>query len=89
MVDASPAVKNGAENVIWDLSVFYSGIDDPQIDTDMDALEKDVVAFAEQYRGRAACHSRSKNTVCCSRWLLNCITFCTSAPIASSAESVA
>lgn len=54
MVDASPAVKNGAENVIWDLSVFYSGIDDPQIDTDMDALEKDVVAFAEQYRGRVA-----------------------------------
>ncbi|MEM6528266.1 MAG: M3 family metallopeptidase, partial [Chloroflexota bacterium] len=54
MVDATPAVKNGAENVIWDLSVFYSAVNDPQIDADMKALETDINAFADQYRGKVA-----------------------------------
>ncbi|MCB9450163.1 MAG: M3 family oligoendopeptidase [Anaerolineaceae bacterium] len=44
----------GAENVVWDLSVFYSGGDDPAIQRDMDALSADVETFAQKYRGRVA-----------------------------------
>lgn len=44
----------GAEQVVWDLSVFYSGGDDPAIQRDMDSLNSDVEAFAQQYRGRVA-----------------------------------
>jgi oligoendopeptidase F len=44
----------GAENVIWDLSVFYKGIDDPNIQRDMDALTKRVEKFASEYKGRVA-----------------------------------
>lgn len=44
----------GAENVVWDLSVFYSGIDDPMIESDMHKLDGHVDAFATEYRGRVA-----------------------------------
>lgn len=44
----------GAENVIWDLSIFYSGADDPRIQQDMDALNAQADAFAKQYKGRVA-----------------------------------
>jgi len=44
----------GAENVLWDLSELYKGIDDPAIERDL----KDVLAtadqFAERYRGKVA-----------------------------------
>ncbi|MBI5671141.1 MAG: M3 family oligoendopeptidase [Chloroflexi bacterium] len=44
----------GAENVIWDLSVFYSSVDDPAIQRDMDSLSAQVDDFAAKYRGRVA-----------------------------------
>jgi oligoendopeptidase F len=44
----------GAENVIWDLSVFYQGIDDPAIQRDMDAVKTRVEKFAADYKGRVA-----------------------------------
>lgn len=44
----------GAENVIWDLSVFYTGIDDPSIQRDMDAVKNRVEKFATEYKGRVA-----------------------------------
>jgi oligoendopeptidase F len=44
----------GAENVIWDLSVFYEGIDDPAIQRDMDAVKMRVEKFANEYKGRVA-----------------------------------
>jgi oligoendopeptidase F len=44
----------GAENVIWDLSVFYAGIDDPMIESDMQKLNGQVDTFADEYRGRVA-----------------------------------
>ena len=44
----------GAENVVWDLSIFYADVDDPRIQQDMDALTAAVDAFAAQYRGRVA-----------------------------------
>jgi oligoendopeptidase F len=42
----------GAENVIWDLSIFYQGIDDPAIQRDMDSVIAQADAFAAQYKGR-------------------------------------
>src|SRR5262245_12695823 len=54
MVAATQEKTTGAENVIWDLSVFYQGIDDPAIQHDMDALTARVEAFASRYRGRIA-----------------------------------
>ncbi len=44
----------GAEQVLWDLSVFYSGMDDPQIDEDMAHLAQRADDFAAQYRGKIA-----------------------------------
>lgn len=44
----------GAENVIWDLSVFYDSVDDPAIQRDMDSLAAQADAFAAKYRGRVA-----------------------------------
>lgn len=44
----------GAENVVWDLSVFYDAIDDPRIDADMQRVLSEGDAFAGRYRGRMA-----------------------------------
>ncbi len=54
MVAPSVEKATGAENVIWDLSVFYSGIDDPAFERDMKALDTRVESFASTYRGRVA-----------------------------------
>lgn len=55
MVDAVMEQRaTGAEDVVWDLSIFYNSLDDPQIQADMDALMRDVEAFAAQYKGRVA-----------------------------------
>src|SRR3989338_987455 len=42
----------GAENVRWDLSVFYSGIADPQLDADIAALTEMMKNFNTEYRGK-------------------------------------
>ncbi|HRE47330.1 MAG TPA: M3 family oligoendopeptidase [Aggregatilineales bacterium] len=44
----------GAENVLWDLSDLYAGIEDPLISRDLESAEKDAEAFAAQYRGKIA-----------------------------------
>ncbi|MBE0689115.1 MAG: M3 family oligoendopeptidase, partial [Anaerolineae bacterium] len=44
----------GAEDIIWDLSVLYGGVDDPNVAQDMDAVSQKVEAFASAYRGRVA-----------------------------------
>jgi oligoendopeptidase F len=55
MVDVTTEKRaTGAENTVWDLSVFYSGGDDPAIQRDMDARSADVDAFARRYRGQVA-----------------------------------
>ncbi len=46
--------KTGAENVIWDLSVFFSAPDDPELQRAMDTVKQQVEAFATQYKGRVA-----------------------------------
>jgi oligoendopeptidase F len=54
MADTVVESKTGAEEIVWDLSVFYKGLDDPAIPRDMAALDQDVDAYAERYRGRVA-----------------------------------
>ena len=55
MTDAAVQPKfTGAENVHWDLSVFYQSPDDPAIDADMQRVDELADAFAAQYRGRIA-----------------------------------
>lgn len=44
----------GAEEVVWDLSVFYASPDDPALQRDMDGVMQQVGAFADRYRGRVA-----------------------------------
>jgi oligoendopeptidase F len=44
----------GAENVIWDLSVFYSGVDDPIMESDMQALSVGFDDLAARYKGKVA-----------------------------------
>ncbi|MBZ0280848.1 MAG: M3 family oligoendopeptidase [Anaerolineae bacterium] len=54
MVVNTPEKVTGAENIIWDLSVFYTGVDDPAIQRDMDTVNAEVDQFAAQYKGRIA-----------------------------------
>lgn len=54
MVVNTPEKTTGAENVVWDLSIFYKGVDDPAIQRDMDAVAAEVDQFAAQYKGRVA-----------------------------------
>ncbi len=50
----APARSTGAEQVVWDLSVLYSGIDDPQIAQDTEAVKAMTQAFVAAYRGKVA-----------------------------------
>ncbi len=44
----------GAEDVIWDLSVFYQSLDDPQIEADIEKLRTLVDEFNARWRGKVA-----------------------------------
>lgn len=46
--------KTGAENVRWDLSTLYSGIDDPQIETDLLKFEEMAKSFNDAHKGKLA-----------------------------------
>ncbi len=52
MSEALPERLTGAEDVIWDLSVFYQSLDDPQIDADIQKLNQLMDAFQERWRGK-------------------------------------
>ena len=54
MSEAMPERLTGAEDVIWDLSIFYQSLDDPQIDTDIQNLNELMDAFQERWRGKLA-----------------------------------
>src|SRR5688572_16312431 len=54
MVDTSVEKQTGAENIIWDLSVYFDKADDPRIDTNLDSVDAKVDAFAADYRGKVA-----------------------------------
>lgn len=42
----------GAENVRWNLSTMYGGVDDPQLDADVQAWIAAAKSFNETYRGK-------------------------------------
>ena len=44
----------GAEDVVWDLSVFYQRPDDPQMEADIARLNEMVDAFQVRWRGKIA-----------------------------------
>jgi oligoendopeptidase F len=46
--------QTGAEEVAWDLSDLYAGIDDARIDEDVAAAEARADAFRERYHGHVA-----------------------------------
>ena len=52
MTDAVIDRPTGAESVIWDLSVFYESLEDPQIESDIERLEKLVDDFQARWRGK-------------------------------------
>jgi oligoendopeptidase F len=54
MAEAITERLTGAEDVLWDLSVYYDSIEDPRIESDMAALEGQAEAFAARYRERVA-----------------------------------
>ncbi|MAS37187.1 MAG: oligoendopeptidase F [Anaerolineaceae bacterium] len=60
MVDATAEQKTGAENIVWDLSILYSGPDDPAIGQDITAVSDLVDTFVNTYRGRVADLSASE-----------------------------
>jgi oligoendopeptidase F len=54
-LEASVAEKAAnAENYRWDLSIFYSGLDDPQLDTDIAKLAQSMKEFNVQYKEKLA-----------------------------------
>lgn len=52
MTDAVKDRPTGAEEVVWDLSVLYSGLDDPKVDADIEKLSTLVDDFQSQFRGK-------------------------------------
>ena len=47
-------LSTGAENITWDLSDLYAGMDDPRLNADLDACDAEADALGEAYRGRIA-----------------------------------
>lgn len=54
MTDAAQDRLTGAENIIWDLSVFYHSPDDPAIEADIEKLTQQADDFQQRYRGQVA-----------------------------------
>jgi oligoendopeptidase F len=54
MVETAADPITGAENVTWDLSIFYAGVDDPAISADMERVSAMADDFAARWRGKVA-----------------------------------
>ena len=54
MSEAVQQRDTGVDDVIWDLSVFYESLDDPQIETDIQKLKDIMDAFQARWRGKLA-----------------------------------
>src|SRR5689334_16235332 len=49
-----PKTESAAQNVRWDLSSIYSGIDDPQIDLDIAEFTRQAQAFNANHKAKLA-----------------------------------
>jgi oligoendopeptidase F len=47
-------VLTGAEDVAWDLTDLYAGMDDPRLSADLDAADAEADALDRDYRGKIA-----------------------------------
>lgn len=54
MPDDPQKPRTGAEDVRWDLDDLYTGLDDPQIEADLDALVAMAKAFDDEFHGKLA-----------------------------------
>jgi oligoendopeptidase F len=54
VAEAAEKRVTGAENVLWDLSIFYADLEDANLQTDLDTIRTKVNTFAEKYKGRVA-----------------------------------
>lgn len=54
MSDEQAQQRTGAEDVRWDLSDLYAGVDDPAIEQDIAQTDERAAAFAEAYHGKVA-----------------------------------
>ena len=52
MTDAATVRPTGADDVIWDLSVFYQSTDAPEVEADIARVNALAEAFQERYRGQ-------------------------------------
>ena len=54
-MSAAPQERpTGAENVIWDLSVFYDNFADPRLEADIERLDELAASFQSSWRGNLA-----------------------------------
>ncbi len=60
MTAEQTAPRTGAEDIRWDLSDLYAGIDDPAIEGDIAQLDQRAVAFAETHRGKLASYDNEQ-----------------------------
>jgi oligoendopeptidase F len=51
-VDIKP--KNGAEEILWDLSDLYRGADDPQFEIDKKTITEKIELFAQHFKGKVS-----------------------------------
>ncbi len=54
------ATLTGAEEITWNLGDLYAGMDDPQINADLDTADAEADALDRDYRGRIAGLSASE-----------------------------
>ncbi|MEM9953022.1 MAG: M3 family oligoendopeptidase [Chloroflexota bacterium] len=54
MAQAQIERKTGAEDITWDLSIYYDSPDDPRIDEDMSKIQSDAEQFVANYKGKIA-----------------------------------
>lgn len=54
IIDKEPTPSTGAEDVAWDLTDLYAGMDDPRLNADLDAADVEADALDTAYRGRIA-----------------------------------
>ena len=53
-MQAEQAQRTGAEQVAWDLSDLYAGVDDPALAADMQAADEAAAGLERDYRGQVA-----------------------------------
>jgi len=54
MDNTKVAPSRGAEDVAWDLTELYAGIDDPALERDLDDADSRAERMADEHRGRVA-----------------------------------